>query len=174
MGSVYLEGGRVVAEPVKASRFGNCYVFRIVMGTEVVARLSSMDQSVAREWVLAVSAVCSHLHACVRTPPVEECEPSPENVAAEKMESSEGAVKENLPKLPAGSNDIQVGTHDREQMLPFVRSRALTLEWLHRALATICRRPVKFERRALFAVLASLLLVLFARRRSRQRSLVHC
>lgn len=169
VGSVSLDGARVVAEPVKASRFGDCFVFRIILDTEIVARLSSTDQSVAREWVLAVSAACTYYQDHVRTPPVQECEALPENSATTK-ESSQGAAKRDLEPALAKQQDMRAITTAREQM---ATAPARSSEFLQQAVAALFGRSQKSERRACMTMLVSLLLVLFAGRRLRRRALAY-
>lgn len=62
-GSDSLNGARVVTEPPKLSRAGSYFVFRIIMGSNVICRLSSPDHHLAEEWVSAVARACAYFRA---------------------------------------------------------------------------------------------------------------
>jgi hypothetical protein len=156
VGSICLDGARVIAEPIKASRIGDCFVFRIIMRSEIVARLSCTDRRVAAEWVLSASAACAYFRSHVRTPPVEECLPA--EVDAGKETEITGTVE------AAASTDSQL------QLMHQGRAPRLSLDTF---MALLARRPAwpQIEFWPCAKKILPLLFVLLAVRRLRRRAL---
>lgn len=59
-GSISLDGARVVLEPPKTSRRGDCFVFQIIAGKDVSWRLSCFDRKTATKWVVTLVGVCAY------------------------------------------------------------------------------------------------------------------
>lgn len=106
--AISLDGARVVAEPAKSSSLGEFFVFRIVKGSQTLARLSCDDATVAREWMLAAAAACRYFRSLHDPGPGQEtsegdedAETSPQHPAVTPLGNTKTSASSSTSPNPA-------------------------------------------------------------------------
>lgn len=108
-GADSLDGARVVSEAPKLSRAGSHYVFRVIKGSDVICRLSSPNQQLAEEWVLAIVGACAYFQK-LRVPGEE---PRLQLVAQAMQDSPEPQDDEEEVSTTPAPDTIEI-TRDTE------------------------------------------------------------